>query len=82
MKKQNRLIVTISDGQLLRQVELIPKPHRGKVVERALAMYMGSSEGAEVLDLFKVDTSKKRKEGLNKARSTSKNILKDVLGDY
>jgi len=83
MKKQNRLIVTISDLKLLRQVELIPKPHRGKVVERALEMYMESSEGSGVFDLFQKESSEsKGKQTLKKEGSTKNNLLKKVLGDY
>lgn len=82
-KQKRRLIVKIDDHDLLDRIEMIPKPHRGKVVERALVVYLESPEGSEVFGLFQGQApSVNHIRPLGKSNSSSKNLLKKVMGDY
>ena len=82
-KQKRRLIVKVDDHNLLDRIEMIPKPHRGKVVERALAVYLESPEGSEVFGLFQGQApSANHIHPSGKTRSLPGNLLKKVMGDY
>ncbi|MBI5178165.1 MAG: hypothetical protein HZA04_02790 [Nitrospinae bacterium] len=72
MEKQ-KLIVTIRDGTLLKQVNLLPKNIRGKVVEKALASFFDTPEGKGLTGLFKAPRESQKAE---------KVPAKNVLGDF
>lgn len=79
-----KLVVTFKDMELLHRVSLIPKPSRGKFVERALALYLESHEGSAIFKIMRTDAigKNKGKPSLGHANSPEKtNLISKVLGD-
>lgn len=72
----------MTDEALIKKVRAIPKTERGRIIQRAIEVYLESDGGREVCELFKKENTNEAKDSKAEQRIYRVNTLQDVLGDY
>lgn len=80
-----KFVITIKDRSLLDQILLLPKHSRGKLFEKALAIYLESDEGSAVFEMLKKDSAEKESKPTSKKSANvaplKQNSVRNIFGD-
>jgi len=80
-----KFVITIKDRRLLDQILLLPKHSRGKLFEKALAIYLESDEGSAVFEMLRKDSGEKESKPASRRSSNiapvKQNSVRKIFGD-
>ena len=80
-----KFVITIKDRCLLDQVLMLPKHSRGKLFEKALAIYLESDEGSAVFEMLRKDCGEKESKPTSKRKANitplKQNSARKIFGD-
>lgn len=80
-----KFVITIKDRRLLDRILMLPKHSRGKLFEKALAIYLESNEGAAVFEMLRKDSGEKESKTASKSSAIitplKQNSVRKIFGD-
>jgi len=80
-----KFVIMIKNRRLLDQILMLPKHSRGKLFEKALALYLESDEGAAVFEMLKKDSGEKESKPASKRSANvaplKQNSVRKIFGD-